>query len=216
MKAVKSKGTEQMELTIVGSGNVGMALGRAWKKAGHAITFGVRDASAAKASELKKSGFNVAAMNDAGKQAKVILLAVPWHEAENALRSLGDLSGKIVIDATNPLTKELDLAVGFDTSAGETLAKLYPGARVVKAFNTTGAENMDHAGEFPAKPAMFVASDDADAKKTVQTLASDIGFEPVDVGPLSASRFLEPIAMQWIKLAFGGMGSNFAFAIVKR
>lgn len=205
-----------MELTIVGSGNVGMALGKAWKKAGHAITFGVRDTSAAKAENLKKNGFNVSAMSEAGKQAKVILLAVPWHEAENALRSLGDLSGKIVIDATNPLTKELELAVGFDSSAGETVAKLCHGARVVKAFNTTGAENLDHAGDFSAKPAMFVASDDTEAKKTVQKLASDIGFEPVDVGPLSASRLLEPIAMQWIKLAFGGMGTNFAFAIVRR
>jgi predicted dinucleotide-binding enzyme len=205
-----------MELTIVGSGNVGMALGRAWKKAGHAVTFAVRNASAAKAENLKKNGFHAAAMSEAGKQAKVILLAVPWHEAENALRSLGDLSGKIVIDATNPLTKELELGVGFSNSAGETVAKLCHGARVVKAFNTTGAENMDRAGEFPVRPAMLVASDDMEAKKTVQKLASDIGFEPVDAGPLSASRLLEPIAMQWIKLAFGGMGTSFAFAIVRR
>jgi 8-hydroxy-5-deazaflavin:NADPH oxidoreductase len=157
----------------------------------------------------------VVAVADAARQAEVMLLAVPWPEVPNAIQSLGPLQGKIVIDATNPLTAALELAIGHDDSAGETIGRLAKGARVVKAFNTTGAENMSRARDFSARPVMLVAGDDADAKKTVQKLAADIGFEPVDAGPLSASRLLEPMAMQWIKLALGGLGTNFAYAFVR-
>ena len=108
------------------------------------------------------------------------------------------------------------MALGFDDSAGETVALLAQGARVVKAFNTTGADNMAKAKDFPNNPVMFIAGDDPDAKKAVQTLAEDIGFEAIDAGPLKASRYLEPMAMQWIKLAYGGAGTQFAFSLVRR
>ncbi len=111
---------------------------------------------------------------------------------------------------------DLELAIGQGDSAGETVARLAHGARVVKAFNTTGAENMDKARDFPSKPAMFIAGDDAEAKKTVERLAKEIGFETVDAGPLKASRYLEPMAMQWIKLAFSGMGVEFAYSLIRR
>ena len=75
---------------------------------------------------------------------------------------------------------------------------------------------MAKAKDFPAKPAMFVAGDDSDAKKVVRKLAEEIGFEAIDAGPLKASRYLEPMAMQWIKLAFSGTGTKFAFALVRR
>lgn len=205
-----------MNLMIVGSGNVGQALGRAWKAAEHQITFAVRDPSAAKAANLRNNGFGVTAVSAAASEAKIILLAVPWTEIADVVGSLGSHDGKIVIDATNPLTKELELAVGFEDSAGETVQRLAKGANVVKAFNTTGAENMDRARQFSSKPVMFVASDASDAKKVVLALASDIGFESIDAGPLKASRLLEPMAMQWIKLAFGGLGTQFAFGIVRR
>lgn len=205
-----------MNLAIVGSGNVGTALGHAWKRAGHKVTFATRDPASAKADALKAEGFGVLDAAAAAKEASVILLAIPWNGMPGVIESLGSLSGKIVIDATNPLTSDLELAIGFDDSAGETVARLAPGARVVKGFNTTGAENMDKAHDFPSKPAMFVAGDDADAKRTVLKLAEDIGFEPIDAGPLKASRYLEAMAMQWIRLAFSGMGTQFAYAIVKR
>ncbi|HVT55383.1 MAG TPA: NAD(P)-binding domain-containing protein [Xanthobacteraceae bacterium] len=205
-----------MEILIVGSGNVGQALGRAWKRAGRAITFAVRDITSPKVADLKSQNFRVAGLRDAAKAADAVVLAVPYGGIEGALSLVGDLSGKILIDATNPLTPDLDLAVGFDSSAGEMVAKLAKGARVVKAFNTTGAENMDKASAFPEKPAMFIASDDSGAKAIVQKLAEEIGFEAIDAGPLKASRYLEPMAMQWIKLAFSGMGTQFAFSIVRR
>lgn len=119
-------------------------------------------------------------------------------------------------DATNPLTAKLELAVGFDGSAGETVARLAPGARVVKAFNTTGAENMANARGFAVKPMMPVAGDDAAAKDAVRKLAEELGFEAVDAGPLAMSRQLEPLAMLWIKLAYAqGLGRNFAFALAR-
>src|ERR1051326_7370268 len=205
-----------MKILIVGSGHVGQALGSAWKAAGHNITYAVRDPGDQKADDLRKRGFGVAAAADAARAADVIMLAVPWPELGNAVQSLGTLTGKVVIDATNPLTAAMELAIGHDDSAGEPVGRLARGAQVVKAFNTTGADNMARAREFPARPVMFIAGYDASAKRTVEKLAADIGFEPIDAGPLRASRLLEPIAMQWIKLAFGGLGTSFAYAFARR
>ena len=205
-----------MNITIVGSGNVGRALGDGWKKAGHAVTFAAREPAGAKAAELKRESFAVAPQGDTGK-ADVIVLAVPWTGIEATVQALGSLAGKIVIDATNPLTANVELALGFSDSAGETVARLAKGARVVKAFNTTGANNMANATYPGGKLMMPVAGDDADAKKTVMTLASDLGFEPIDVGPLAMSRHLEPMAVTWIKLAYAqGMGREFGFAVLRR
>jgi predicted dinucleotide-binding enzyme len=205
-----------MNITIVGSGNVGRALGGGWRKAGHSVTFAARDPVGAKAAELKRDGFAVAPQGDAGK-ADVIVLAVPWTGIDATVRALGSLAGRTVIDATNPLTANLELALGFSDSAGEAVARLAQGARVVKAFNTTGANNMADSIYPGGKLMMPVAGDDADAKQAVMTLASDLGFEPIDVGPLAMSRHLEPMAMTWIKLAYAqAMGREFGFAILKR
>jgi 8-hydroxy-5-deazaflavin:NADPH oxidoreductase len=205
-----------MKIAIVGTGKVGKALGGAWKAAKHDVVLAVREPGNGKSKELAKDGFSVVAIADAAKGADVIALAVPFTEITTVIEMLGPLKGKIVIDATNPVSPEFEMELGFDDSAGETVALLAQGAHVVKAFNTTGAENMAKAKDFPNKPAMFVAGDDAGAKKTVQKLAEDIGFEAIDAGPLKASRYLEPMAMQWIKLAYGGVGKQFAFSLVKR
>ena len=205
-----------MNITIVGSGNVGRALGDGWRKAGHSVTFAARDPAGAKAAELKREGFAVAPQGEAGK-SEVIVLAVPWTGIKATVQALGSLAGKVVIDATNPLTANLELALGFSDSAGETVARLAQGARVVKAFNTTGANNMANAKYADGKLMMPVAGDDADAKKTAMALASDLGFEPIDVGPLAMSRHVEPMAVTWIKLAYAqGMGREFGFAVLRR
>ena len=205
-----------MNITIVGSGNVGRALGGGWKKAGHSVTFAAREPAGAKSAELKRDGFAVAPQAEASK-ADVVVLAVPWTGIEATIAALGNLSGKVLVDATNPLTANLELALGFSDSAGETVARLAKGARVVKAFNTTGANNMANSKYAAGKLMMPVAGDDAAAKKTVMALAADLGFEPVDAGPLAMSRHLEPMAMFWIKLAYAqGMGREFGFAMLKR
>jgi predicted dinucleotide-binding enzyme len=142
---------------------------------------------------------------------------VPWPALPQAVQSLGPLSGKIIIDATNPLAPDMSLAIGYNDSAGETVARLAPGGRVVKAFNTTGANNMADSSYAGGKLMMPVAGDDGDAKATVMALARELGFEPIDTGPLAMSRHLEPMAMIWIKLALvQKLGRNFGFALLRR
>ena len=206
-----------MNIVIAGSGHVGRALADGWRKAGHNVSFVTREADSPKAAELKNEGFGVVALSAAGQAADVVVLAVPWSGAEMTVEALRPLAGKILIDATNPLTAKLELALGFDYSGGEVVARIVPRARVVKAFNTTGAGNMANSHYPGGKLMMPVAGDDAAAKQTVMALASDLGFEPVDVGPLTMSRVLEPMALAWIKLAYAqGMGREFGFAILRR
>ena len=206
-----------MKIAIMGAGNVGRALGTGWRKAHHEVTLGVRDPAGSRATELKQQGFAIAPPKDAAARAEVIVLAVPWGAVHATLESLGALAGKILIDATNPLTSDMSLALGHTDSAGETVARLAPGARVVKAFNTTGANNMADSRHGGGKLMMPVAGDDDAAKATVMSLASDLGFEPIDVGPLAMSRHLEPMAMVWIKLALvQKLGRNFGFAVLRR
>ena len=122
------------------------------------------------------------------------------------------------MDCTNPLKSDLSsLLIGHTTSAGEEVAKWAPGARVVKAFNTTGAPNMTNPKFGGARAAMFIAGDDAPAKATVKQLGEDVGFEMIDVGALAQARLLEPLAMLWIHLAFKqGLGRDFAFGLLRR
>ena len=206
-----------MDIVIVGAGNVGRALAGGWRKAGHKVTLAVRDTAGARAAELKQQGFAVVEPKDAAKAGDVIVLSVPWPAVANAVQSLGSLAGKIVVDAINPLAPDMSLAIGHSDSAGETVARLASGARVVKAFNTTGANNMADSAYSGGKLLMPIAGDDATAKSTVMALANDLGFEPIDVGPLAMSRHLEPMAMVWIKLAIvQKMGRNFGFALLRR
>jgi 8-hydroxy-5-deazaflavin:NADPH oxidoreductase len=206
-----------MNIVIVGAGNVGQALGKGWLRTGHRVTFAVRDVAKPALAPLRAAGAQVVTVAGAGSAGDVIVLTVPWQAVNDSIAALGSLAGKIVIDATNPLTPDYALAVGHDDSAGETVARLAPGARVVKAFNTTGFGNMADSQYAMGKLAMLVAGDDAEAKRVVLGLASDLGFDPVDAGPLTISRYLEPMAMVWIKLAMvQKMGRDFGFAILRR
>jgi 8-hydroxy-5-deazaflavin:NADPH oxidoreductase len=205
-----------MRIAVVGAGNVGQALGTGWRKAGHDVCYVLRATTGGNADKVTAAGFGIVPLNQAAN-ADVVVLAVPWPAVQDALQAMGPLSGKIVIDATNPLTSSLDLVLGFQDSGGESVARLVPDARVVKAFNTTGAENMSEAHSFPAKPMMPAASDDAAAKAVVGKLAEELGFEAVDAGPLKASRMLEPLALFWIKQAYAqGYGREFAFSLIRR
>jgi predicted dinucleotide-binding enzyme len=206
-----------MNIAIVGAGRVGLALGAGWLKTGHKVTFAVREHAGSKAAELKKQGFGVVAVNEAAAAGDLIVLAIPWSAVAATVAALGSLEGKIIVDATNPLRPGYKLAIGFDDSAGETVARLAKGAAVVKAFNMTGAENMANAAAFAVKPLMLLAGDDAGAKATVSALAAELGFEAVDAGPLTMSRQLESMATLWITLAYAqNLGRDFAFAIVRR
>jgi 8-hydroxy-5-deazaflavin:NADPH oxidoreductase len=143
---------------------------------------------------------------------------VPWQAARPAVAELGDLSGKVLLDCTNPLAPDLSgLEVGTTTSGGEQVAAAAKGANVVKIFNTTGAANMEDPGYNGTGVTMLYAGDDPKAKSVAAGLARDLGFDPVDLGPLSASRMLEPFALVWITLAIRQkLGTDFALNIVHR
>src|SRR5262249_51769867 len=132
------------------------------------------------------------------------------------------LRGKVLIDAVNPILLGADglqrgLQVGHNTSAAEHAARWAPGARVVKAFNTIGADNMKDPRFGGERATMFYCGDDAEAKRVVGGLIEEVGFEPVDAGGLASARLLEPLAMMWIHLCFGmGLGTGIAFRLMRR
>ena len=208
-----------MKIAVIGAGNVGGALGKLWAARGHEVVFGVHDPQSPKVRSLTEGGkARVANVKEAAAQSEIVVLAVPWEGAQDAIRSAGDLNGKIVVDCVNPLLPDLSgLAIGTTNSAGEEVAKWAKGARVVKAFNTIGAANFGNPHFGSERASMFICGDDAAAKKTVGKLAEELDFEVVDAGGISASRMLEPLAMLWIHLAFKqGMGANHAFRLLRR
>lgn len=209
------------KIAIIGIGNVGSALAQGLVSKGHEVTFGLRDWDSAKnkAAVAKIRGqVKVATLPDAARGSDIIILAIPWLAAKETIDALGNLTRKILIDCTNPLTNDLKgLTVGTTSSAAETIAGWAPGAIVVKAFNTTGAENMLNPVLAGRKLTMFVCGDDKDANKTVADLAGDIGFDPVDAGPLHVARFLEPMAALWVHLAvFKSLGAGFGFQLIRK
>jgi predicted dinucleotide-binding enzyme len=216
-----------MKIAIIGAGNVGGALGRAWARAGHTIIFGVRDPAGGKTKPpLAEIGgaATSSVVPDAVRSAEVIVLATPWDAVPSVISAMGDVRGKIIIDCTNPLflnaEGSLSLSLGSSTSGAEEVARLATGARVAKAFNTYGAENFadsNYPGYGELKPVMFYCSDDDDAKEIVEQLAKDLGFEPVDTGGLGMARSLEPLALMWIRLSIrNGRNANFTWARLKR
>jgi len=210
-----------MNIGIIGSGNVGGTLGRRWAGNGHRVVFASRDPGSEKTKKLvSEAGANARAgkPSDAAASSEVILIATPWDAAEPAVRAAGSLSGKVVIDATNPLLPGLaGLAVGCSDSAAERIAKAAAGARVVKAFNTVGANIMSNPVFGGGKVAMFYCGDDAEAKMTVGGLIAELGFEPLDAGPLQQARVLEPFATLWISLAMRyGYGREIGFELLRR
>jgi len=212
-----------MKVAIIGAGNVGGALAGNWAQKGHEIFLGVRDPTAEKTqSLLAKLGGKARAGTaaEAAAAGDVIVVSTPWPATETVIRSMGDLKGKIVLDATNPLSRGPDgisLAIGHSTSAGEKVQEWAAGASVYKTLNTKGFGNMANPVFNGVKSVMFVAGDDAGNKRKVMELVGDLGFEVIDAGPLRNARLLEAHAMLWIDLALArGQGRDFAFGILRR
>jgi predicted dinucleotide-binding enzyme len=207
-----------MRIAIIGAGNVGSALGRGWLRAGEDVVFGVPHPPDPKYNSLPRERLHLPL--EAARYADIVVLATPWSATEAAVKSLGDLSGKTIIDCTNPLgmgADGLELVIGHNTSGGEQVAAWAPAAAVFKTLNQIGADNMDTATLFPVPPVMFVAGDDESKKPAVLRLVASLGFEAVDAGPLRISRLLEPYGMLWIDQALKrGRGQSFAFTITER
>jgi predicted dinucleotide-binding enzyme len=201
-----------MKIAIIGAGNVGRALGAAWRT-DHDVTYGVRAPEDAKYADL---GVPTATNDAAVAGTDVVVLCTPWQGTEEAVKACGDLSGKVLIDCTNPLTADFTgLEVGHTTSGAEQVAAWAPGARVCKAMNQIGAPMMNHP-QLPSAPVMFICGDDDPAKQLTGELVSRLGFETVDIGDLTLARLLEPYALIWIHLALRrGFGTDFAFGLLR-
>jgi hypothetical protein len=204
-----------MRIAVLGAGNVGRAL--ASRLGGHSVAFGVRDPHAPKHADAARLGALMTPA-DAASDAEVIVVALPWKEAEPALTALGPaLDGTIVVDATNPIRADFGgLEPIAEGSGAERLQRALPNAKVVKAFNTTGAENMADPAYPGGAITMLIAGDDAAAER-VRALATEMGFDARIAGPLALARQLEQFAWLWIQLAFkAGLGRAFAFRIERR
>ena len=210
-----------MKIGIIGSGNVGGTLGSRWVAGGHSVTFSSRNPGSEEMSALvARAGGNARAASpaEAAAASEAILVATPWPATRDAIESAGPLAGKVLIDATNPLLPDMSgLEFGTTTSGAEQVRSWARGAMVVKAFNTVGCNVMAGPRFGDRAASLFYAGDDAAAKQVVHRLATEIGFEAHDAGPLSQARLLEPLALLWISLAvFHGYGRDIAFDLMRR
>ena len=199
-----------MKVSVIGTGNMGRAFAARLVQAGHSV--GVVGREAAKVAAVASATGAVAVAGAAATEAEVIVLAVPYGNAVEALKALGDgIKGRVVIDISNPLTPDyMGLTIGHTTSAAEEIAKALPGIALVKGFNTVFAEVLasgrktEGGRDVPA----FLASDDVEAKAVASRLAQSIGFAAVDAGGLKNARYLEALAGFNIYLGYGaGLGT---------
>ncbi|MFQ3614198.1 MAG: NADPH-dependent F420 reductase [Cyanobacteriota bacterium] len=213
-----------MRIAILGAGQVGSSLARAWAKQGHSLLLGTRDPQSEKMqallTELAQLGSphgEAADVATVAQGAEVIVLSTPWAAVEATLYQCGDLEGKIVVDCTNPIGPGFALTHGHTTSGAEQVATWANGARVYKSFNQTGYEGIAHPLFEGKRAVMFVCGDEPEGKQVVLQLTEEVGFEAVDAGSLASARLLEPYAMLWIKLALSfGQGRTFAFGLLRR
>ena len=203
-----------MNILLLGAGNMGAAFTKQLIRAGHQVTVTARSLEKAQAVAAANPGAKAVATANAAAAFDVIVLATGYADAVPALQSLGSLSGKVVIDITNPLTADyMGLTLGHSTSAAEEIAKAVPDAQVVKAFNTLFAQVLAEGADFGKgqTASVFVASDSERAKQTAKALADSMGFATIDAGGLKNARYLEPLAGLNIYLGYGaGLGTSIA------
>ena len=203
-----------MRIGIIGTGKVGSALAKGFSKGGHELRMGSRSPQEAKL----KTGLMTDEPRSVVEWSELTALAVPYSAKEEMIRSIGPetFKDKILLDVTNALISGFELAIGFSTSSAEEIAKMVPKAKVVKAFNTVFAPNQSVGNIGGQRLTLFVASDDPKSKDVVMRLGEEIGFESVDAGPLKAARYLEPMAVELMKLAFENkMGVSIGYRLVR-
>ena len=208
-----------MNVTIIGTGNMARGIGTRLIAGGHDVSVLGKETDAAEAVVADIDGEGRAKAGRSGDpiSGDIVVLAVYYPAARETVEQYGDaLAGKVVIDITNPVNESFDgLVTPPDGSAAQELARSAPGARVVKAFNTTFAGTLSEGrvGDQPLD--VFIAGDDEDAKTTVARLAEDGGLNPIDAGPLKNARLLEPFAYFNIQLGYAlGMGTQIGFKLL--
>ena len=207
-------------VAILGAGTVGCALAQRLLHAGSAVRFGVRDPGAtSKKLTGTLAGVPVRLPAAAAADAEILLLAVPAAAALDATRSAGTLTGKILVDCTNPLRWDGGpvWAPPPEGSVAQALAAAFPGVAVIKGFNHFGAEIQRNPALLTGPADAFFAGNDPDAKSAVMNLGTQMGFRTHDAGPLRNAGLLENLAVLWIQLATtGGVGRTFGFRIERQ
>jgi predicted dinucleotide-binding enzyme len=211
-------------IAILGNGVVGIALAKGFEAMGLRVVFGTRDVKSAKTREalLAVPGSSAASYAEAARAGDAIVVALPWTGLAETLQAAGpdNFAGKLVIDPSNPLDFSNGaprLALGFSDSAGETVQRLLPKAKVVKAFNIISSVHMVRPRLADGAPDMFIAGNDEGAKREIGRILEAFGWRrAVDLGDIAASRLLEPLAMTWITYAFRSDHWTHAFSLLGR
>ncbi|MBC8649309.1 NAD(P)-binding domain-containing protein [Pseudomonas sp. MTM4] len=203
-----------MNITLIGTGNMGSAFAQQLSQAGHQVRITGRDLDKARAVAAQHANVEAFAADQALGQNEVVIVATAYQDAVAALSGLGRLDGKVIIDITNPLTADyMGLTIGHSTSAAEEIAKALPGVELVKGFNTLFAQVLASGPNFAngQQGSVFLASDSARAKQTAAALAESLGWRTVDAGGLVNARYLEALAGLNIYLGYGaGLGTQIA------
>ena len=214
-----------MKIGILGTGDVGKALGNAFLKLGHEVKMGSREANNPKAVEWARGagkGASYGTFADAAKFGEGVVLATLGSATENAIKLAGpeNLTGKLVVDTTNPLDFSKGMPptmfVGTTDSLGERIQRAAPGAHVVKAFNTVGNAHMLKPDFKGGPPDMFICGDNEEAKKRMSAILKDFGWGVVDIGGISASRWLEPMCLTWVLYGIKSGSWNHAFKLLRK
>jgi hypothetical protein len=201
-----------MKIGILGSGLMGGKLGTLFARAGHEVVFSYARTPGKLESLARDAGGQARAgtPREAAQKADVLLLAVHWSRTDDVLHQAGDLSGRVIVTCSLPMNDDdSGLVVGLHSSGAEETARKAPGARVISAFGTVPSEvlfDVFAARKAGNGPQLMYAGDDARAKVQVGLLIRDIGFDPLDVGPLMSARYLEPFTLLVAKLAYEGEG----------
>ena len=201
-----------MRVGILGSGLMGGKLGTIFARAGHDVVFSYArsekklEALARKADARARAGTPA----EAAQEADALLLAVHWSRFDDVLKQTGDLTRKVIITCSLPMNDDdTDLVVAHTSSGAEELAKRLPNAKVVSAFNTVPSEVLFGVYEGRRKtkrPSLVYCGDDSRSKRVAAALIRDVGFDPVDAGPLRIARYTEPFALLVAQLAYEGKG----------
>ena len=199
-----------MRVGILGSGLMGGKLGTIFARAGHEVVFSYAR-SEQKLKQLARESKGQAwagTPQEAAQEANAVLLAVHWSRMADVLKQAGDLSGKVIVTCSLPMDAENTKLIVANTSSGaEQVAKMIPKAHVVSAFNTVPSEvlfGVYEAKRQASRPSLVYCGDDESAKHVTAGLVRDVGFDPVDVGPLRIARYTEPFALLVAQLAYEG------------
>ena len=199
-----------MRIGILGSGLMGGKLGTIWTRAGHDVVFSYShsEQKLKKLARAAKGKARAGTPREAAQAAEAVLLAVHWSRVDDVLQQAGDLSGKVIVSCSLPMNADdSGLVIAHTSSGAEELAKKVPKARVVSAFGTVPSEvlfDVFEARRKATKPSLVYCGDDASGTKVAAQLIRDVGFEPIDAGPLRIARYTEPFTLLIGRLAYEG------------